>query len=209
MESALFPEVSDPCCNMNPLTSSLRRNFKACLVLLLSAAALLSFLVVLSNAQSDERVLENTIPKQLPIQVRLKPEKKESFKDMKNEKWLREFELEVKNTGDRPIYYLYLALRFPETDIYEGGKLIYPLVYGRSDIGDIKIYATEQDLPIEPGETCVLKMHLSLVRAWEKSVKEERRPQPHKVVLFFQVLSFGDGTGYAGTDGQRLPHHIR
>ena len=29
---------------------------------------------------------------------------------LKNEKWVREFELEVTNTGDKPIYFLFLDL---------------------------------------------------------------------------------------------------
>lgn len=192
---------------MNLLTSFLARNFRVLLVLF-SAGALFSFLIALSTAQSDERVLENTIPRHLPIQIRLRKEKEQSFKDMKNEKWIREFELEVKNTGDRPIYYLYLALKFPETNIHEGQDLIYPLVYGRSEIGDIKTHATKEDTPINPGGTYIFKIHPSQVGAWEKSVKEEGRPQPHKAVLFFQILSFGDGTGYAGTDGERLPRSV-
>lgn len=192
---------------MNSLTF-LTRNLRACLVLL-SAGVLFSFLIVLSSAQSDERVLENTIPEHLPIKVKIKKDKEQSFKDMKNERWVREFELEVKNTGDRPIYFLYLALKFPETNLREGQNLIYPLVYGRSEIGDIKTHATEQDVPIDPGETYVFKIHPSQVRAWEKSVKEGGRPQPQKAVLFFQILSFGDGTGYAGTDGERFPRSVR
>lgn len=193
---------------MNPLTTFLTRNLRLCVVLF-TAGLLFSFLIVLSKAQSDERVLENTIPKHLPIQVKLKKEKEKSFKDMRNEKWIREFELEVKNTGDRPIYFLYLALKFPETNIREGQNLIYPLVYGRSEIGDIKTHATEEDVPIDPGETHIFKIHPSQVLAWEKSVKEEGRVQPQKAVLFFQILSFGDGTGYAGTDGERLPRSAR
>ncbi|HEX8557870.1 MAG TPA: hypothetical protein VF668_07220 [Pyrinomonadaceae bacterium] len=35
--------------------------------------------------------------------MKLKSEK--SFKDLKNKRWLRELELEVKNTGSRPIHY--------------------------------------------------------------------------------------------------------
>lgn len=189
---------------MNSLTF-LTRNLRTWLVLL-SAVVLFSFLIVLSNAQSDERVLENTIPQHLPIKVKIKKDKEQSFKDMKNEKWVREFELEVKNTGDRPIYFLYLFLTFPEINLHEGTTLVYPLVYGRSEIGDIKTLATEEDIPIDPGETYVFKIHPSQVLAWEKNVKEKGRPQPHKAILSFQILSFGDGTGYAGTDGERLPH---
>jgi hypothetical protein len=49
-----------------------------------------------------------------PIKIKVKKEKEQSFKDLKNEKWLREFELEVTNTGDRPIYYLEIVM---DTDV--------------------------------------------------------------------------------------------
>lgn len=187
---------------MKTLTSFLTRNLSVWLVVL-SAGSLFSFLLVMSHAQSDERVLENQIPDHLPIRAKIKKDKEKSFKDVKNEKWVREFELEVKNTGDKPIYVLYLMLILPEITV-GGNNLAFPLVYGRPEIGDIKTKATEQDIPIMPGETYVFKIHPGQVPAWEKSVKEGRA-QPRKVVLNFQLLSFGDGTGYVGTDGVALP----
>lgn len=193
---------------MTPLTSILTNHLRLFLAVL-CAGALLSLLIVLTKAQADERVLENTIPEHLPIKVKIKKDKELSFKDMKNEKWVREFELEVKNTGDKPIYFLYLVLTFPEVNLHEGHRLVYPLVYGRTELGDIKTAATNEDIPINPGETYVFKIHPSQVLAWEKSVKDEGRPQPHKVVLYFQILSFGDRTGYGGDTGVPLPHPIR
>jgi hypothetical protein len=48
---------------------------------------------------SEERELDNTVPKHLPIKVQIKKEKEKAFKDLKNEKWVRDFELEITNTG--------------------------------------------------------------------------------------------------------------
>jgi hypothetical protein len=80
-----------------------------------------------------ERVFENTIPKDVPIKIKIKKEKEESFKDLKNEKWLSEFELELTNTGDKPIYFLYLTL---VTDVRVGAaRLVFPQVYGRAELG--------------------------------------------------------------------------
>src|SRR5947209_4753818 len=75
---------------------------------------LINITLTSSTAQSEERVLEDTIPKHLPIKVKIKKEKEKAFKDLKNEKWLRDFELEVTNTGDKPIYYLGLLIVLPE-----------------------------------------------------------------------------------------------
>src|SRR5436189_258009 len=56
-----------------------------------------------NSQSSNERVFENKTPKDLPFKIKMKKEKEESYKDLKNDNWLREFELELTNTGDKPI----------------------------------------------------------------------------------------------------------
>ncbi|HVF66163.1 MAG TPA: hypothetical protein VM914_00770 [Pyrinomonadaceae bacterium] len=65
-----------------------------------------------ADRADDGRKFENTIPEHVPIKVKLKSEK--SFKDLKNKNWARELEIEVKNTGDKPIYYLYVIIAMPD-----------------------------------------------------------------------------------------------
>src|SRR5215212_7843902 len=91
------------------------------LVTFLACVLLLTGMFALSVAQStEERELENTVPKHLPIKVKIKKEKEKAFKDLKNEKWLRDFELEVMNTGDKPIYFLSLSISLPEIKAPDG-----------------------------------------------------------------------------------------
>src|SRR5881396_2315597 len=56
--------------------------------------------------QQEERQVEDSIPKHVPIKVKLKREKEAKFKDLNNSDWLRDFELEVTNTSNKPIYFL-------------------------------------------------------------------------------------------------------
>ncbi len=142
----------------------------------------------------EQRVFENAIPKNAPIQIKIKKEKEKSFKDLKNEKWVREFELEVINTGDKPIFFLYLNLI---TDVkLAGGPLMFALVYGRSELGNIVSKAQPDDVPIKPGETYVFKIHPGQVPAWEQSVSEKSHPEASRIKAKIEMLSFGDGTGY-------------
>src|SRR5689334_18813693 len=60
-----------------------------------------------SLPQENERQLEDQIPKHIPIKIKIKKEKEAGFKDLNNERWAREFELEVTNTGTKPIYAFY------------------------------------------------------------------------------------------------------
>lgn len=60
-----------------------------------------------AQSEEDGRKLEDEIPKHIPLKIKIKKEKEKEFKDLKNEKWARDFELEVTNTGRRPsIFFL-------------------------------------------------------------------------------------------------------
>jgi hypothetical protein len=85
------------------------------------------------------------------------------FKDLKNEQWAREFELGVTNTGTKSIYSLYL---YVVTDIKAaaGFRIVFPLYYGRDELGDIRTKAEPTDIPIKPGESVSLKIHPALPR---------------------------------------------
>ena len=146
----------------------------------------------LSISAAQERIFENKIPAHIPIKIKIRKEKEESFKNLKNEKWLREFELEVRNTGDKPIYFLSIHMG---TNVVDNGlELVYPLSYGRAELGDIVTKATSDDVPIKPGETIYLDVGGAPL--WEEGVREKRWPQSTKFTAHFQWLSFGDGTGY-------------
>ena len=151
-----------------------------------------------SSAAVQERSFENKIPAHIPIKIKIKKDKEESFKDLKNEKWLREFELEVTNTGDKPIYYLEIVMDTAVKFDGSGPEIVFPLRYGRAELGDIVTKATSDDVPIKPGETIILTPGNAI--AWEKGVREKRWPQSTKFRADVQVLSFGDGTGYWGTE---------
>lgn len=146
-----------------------------------------------SRPAVGSRILENKVPAHIPIKIRIKPEKEETFKDLKNEKWLREFELEVTNTGEKPIYFLSIHMG---TNVKPDGgpEIVYPLWYGRPELGDIVTKATSDDVPIKPGEFVYLSVGSAPL--WESAVREGRWPETTKFTADFQQLSFGDGTGY-------------
>jgi len=157
-----------------------------------------------SLPQENERELEDLIPKHVPIKIKIKKEKEPGFKDLKNEKWAWEFELEVTNTGTKPIYALDL---YVVTDVRAaaGFRIVSSLTYGRTELGDIRTKAEPSDIPIQPGESVSLKFHPNQLNAWDYARKKENRPLPKHLKVEFQFLNFGDGTGYVGTGGTALP----
>lgn len=154
--------------------------------------------------QENERQLEDLIPKHVPIKIKIKKEKEAGFKDLKNERWAREFELEVTNTGTKPIYSLYFHV-WTEVKAASGSRVMFPLYYGRDELGDIRTKAEPTDVPIKPGESVSLNIHPGILNAWDYARKKENRPLPKHLEVKFQFLSFGDGTGYIGTTAAPLP----
>jgi hypothetical protein len=193
---------------MHPSTKTSTVAAKLVLLLLLICLAslyLINGTLTSSIAQSTERELDDQVPKHLPIKVKIRKEKEKAFKDLKNEKWLRDFELEVTNTGDKPIYFLSLSLILPEIIGTSGYKSGFTLHYGRTQLGNLVNKAEPDDIPIKPGEIYIFKIAEAQVLGWDSFRRRENKPQPKKVILHFQILSFGDGTGFVGTNGLALP----
>src|SRR6185503_17986249 len=98
------------------------------------------------------------------------------------------------NIGDKPIFFVYINL---VTDVKIGDSpLIFALVYGRAELGNIITKAGPYDESIKPGETYVFKIHPGQVLAWEKVVREKTQADALRIKAKIEMLSFGDGTGY-------------
>jgi hypothetical protein len=144
------------------------------------------------------RILENRVPEHLPIRVQIKRGKEKTFRNLDNQDWARDLELEVKNVGDKPIYFLLLQLHVPEAKIGNGYQN-FTIVYGRVGLSDLNVKPTIEDVPIKSGETRILKIEDVGVRGWEAAIQRGLvPPRIHGVRLVFEDLSFGDGTGYEG-----------
>ncbi|MFZ0749919.1 MAG: hypothetical protein WAM70_11215, partial [Pyrinomonadaceae bacterium] len=168
---------------------------------LLSASLILMFaLALLYKGASDpiraqqsphaqqERQIENTVPKHVPLDIKVTKEKEKNWKDPKNENWAQDFELEIKNTGEKPIYFFYLEVYFDvPTDSWP--ESICPIYYGRVEIGNYQAKPTEDDVPIKPGESKVFKIHPNVLSAWEKVRREKGRRLPTKVRIKFESLT--------------------
>ncbi len=160
-----------------------------------------------SQLPKEERQLENRIPPHVPIKIKIKAEKEKAFKDLDNENWAHDFELEVTNTGNKPIYQFYLLL---VTDIKAaaGFRIVAPVYYGREELGTISTLATRDDIPLKPGESVILKIHPGQLEAWDYMRRKEKRPHPKRIEVKLEGLSFGDGTGYGGEGGIALPRKL-
>jgi hypothetical protein len=151
-----------------------------------------------------EREFENVVPEHVPIKVKLKSEK--SFKDVKNKGWAREFELEVRNTGSKPIHYVYLIVHMPDLVLEDGNALTFRVKYGRHWLADADATTQTEEPPIPPGESVTLKLPENRWKAYEALREEKRRADPKRVRLVLQIIDFGDGTGFESNKGVPLTY---
>lgn len=156
---------------------------------------------------NEEREIEDEIPKHLPLKVKLKKEKEEKVKDFKNDQWVRDFELEVTNTSEKPIYYLSMYVLLPEFVNQNGGVKGMPLRYGRMDFVKLETRPLPDDISIKPGETYTFKMLDQDLEAWANRQAAGLARNPRKLRFIFSGLSFGDGTGFRGTTGVPYPRN--
>ena len=190
---------------MNPL-KSLSTSLKIFFILIggVCAVALVNF-TISTTAQSSQakRQLDDRVPAHLPIKIKIKKEKEEGFQDLNNEHWPRDFQVEVKNTGDRPIYALSLVWMLADVKAPDGNPYGSTFKYGRSDFITVPGETPKpEDDPIEPGETYIFKLSNPSIGGLENFAKNKDFRSLKSVRVFFHYLCFGDGTGWESPDGR-------
>lgn len=160
--------------------------------------------VRMSTAQAPQsgRAVENRIPTHLPIKVKLK--------NLDSEEWTRELEIEVTNTVSKPIYALHFALVAPEIKSESGHDMgIVAINFGRSELDDFAAPIRPDDPAIQPGEIHAFAIPEEYRAAWEHFKGRSNLPkdEPKKVRILFNLINFGDGTGFWTTGGVPIDIH--
>jgi len=160
-----------------------------------------------TNAQlSGERVIENLVPKHVPIKIKIKEDKEKALKDMNNDKWTSDLELEVTNMSDKPIYLLELWVEMPEVISENGHRVGFTFRYGRAAFVDFDARPIPDDKPIEPKETHVFKIEEKYQQSWAAYKAKKHKADPKRIEITFTQLSFGDGSGFNGSDAKPYPY---
>jgi hypothetical protein len=157
------------------------------------------------TGRGQERVREVAVvlPARLPLRAVVK--NRERVADPKNEQWLRDLEVEVTNTGHKPVYFVSLLLLMPGAKL-GGLPPIYKLRFGSPALGSFTAIARPEDVPLAPGESAVIKVPEAEAVKWERWRAKGVATEPERLVLVLHQLNFGDGTGFAGKDGLPLPN---
>jgi hypothetical protein len=125
------------------------------------------------------------------------------IRNLQGEHWLRDLEIEVQNNSGKPIYFMEVILYFPDipkitdTEGIERG-FATSLIYGRRDLTKLKQRITHEDVPILPGEKCILRIPEPKWRGLEAHLARNniQHSTIKRVRLRIYSLNFGDGTGF-------------
>jgi hypothetical protein len=178
--------------------------FTSCLVLVSGVGAFRGA----STQSGKERKLNVREFNETPVKV------KEVKNLQKEEGWFRDLEVEVQNVSDKPVYFIYVAVSFPDAEAARtagpDGNIPskkFALMFGDPRLGDVSNMPWPSDPPLNPGETHVLKFPDYMVRSFESKQADMTLPPwaTNKVEVEVQSVNFGDGTGYyKGRKRERL-----
>jgi hypothetical protein len=117
-----------------------------------------------------------------------------------------DLELEITNTGQKPIYEVSILLIVPDNTDPNGLETGYDLRYGRIELVSLTEPLRPDDVPIRPGESAVIKLPEIHIKNWKKGRTKGNKVNPKKLSLWVQGLNFGDGTGFGpwGTQSRMI-----
>src|SRR5215204_5811944 len=159
--------------------------------------------LVAGRGREGGRAVVNALPARLPLKAVVK--NRELVADPKNDRWMRDLEVEVTNTGSRPIYFVTLLLLLPGAKM-GGVRPIYQLRFGNRALGSFTAIARPDDVPLAPGASAVIKVPEDEALVWEDGRARGAATDPQKLVLVLHQLTFGDGTGLVGRDARPMPN---
>ena len=189
------------------LSVSSRRDIVGLILFGVTCVLMFSRLVLIQNAapQATKRSFENKIPPHVPLTVKIKKDKEEKALDLKNKNWFRDIEIEVTNTSDKPIYFLSIDVIMPDVTTESGVMMSFPLRYGRMDFYDHNTKPLPDDIFIHPHATYIFSFEEDNKVGWEAWRARNQKPDPQKLILTFNHLNFGDGTGFTSLDAMPFP----
>lgn len=132
--------------------------------------------------------IENKVPQKAPLKI--------EFKNQDSLDWVHNLEVKVTNTGEKPIYCLFLILTIKDLTAEDGAPWGFSLFFGDDDFYSNTRVANQNDLSVLPHETYVFKVGASAANAWKNNVDKGLFPSKVNASLDLGWLSFGDFTGY-------------
>ncbi len=156
--------------------------------LILKLAFVLLFGFV-SFAEGQLKKIENRIPKNVPLKV--------EFKNYESENWIRDLDIVVTNTGEKPVHFLFLSLTL-DVKAEDGNVRGFALLFGNGDLYSTEAEAKMGDPSIAPDTNFIFKINEKSALAWDLRKAKGNFLEPQKGFLGLGWISYGDGSGFRG-----------
>lgn len=125
-----------------------------------------------------------------------------AVRNITNENWLQDLEVEIENRSSKPLYFLQIILSFPDiprrpVDGEMRGQVI-SLTYGDVRLMNMNEFATLEDVPIKPNQKFILRISESKRKGFESVLNKMNIPKSSikKIYIRIDMASYGDGTGF-------------
>jgi hypothetical protein len=152
-----------------------------------------------ATSSPEPKILKKIIPKHVPLKI--------DVRNLDSKRWVHDLEIEVTNTSDRPIYFLDFYVTLPEVKGSSGHTVGFWIKYGRGELLSFSTPVEKDDVPLLPGEKYVFKIPVGSAKGWDRMREKDGVPEPRKILIEFQGINFGDGTGYRDTGGTPVNIH--
>jgi hypothetical protein len=128
-----------------------------------------------------------------------------SIEKLQSRNFPEDFEIEMRNVSKKPIYFMHVMVIFSGTSGLGGGNPVgLQVSFGNNrKLVSISNRPSPSDIPAKPGETFVLKPENNDAKNVRKFFEDRVGSSNVEkvmsdVILVFQTINFGDGTGYMG-----------
>ncbi|HJQ69441.1 MAG TPA: hypothetical protein VKA70_10725 [Blastocatellia bacterium] len=126
-----------------------------------------------------------------------------AIRNLQNEDWLKNLEIEVQNNSDKPVYALMVKIHYPdipETTEVDGIPRGYvsAMVYGRLELLNRDQVASSEDVPIKPGQKHVFKIPEPQWRGLKSALARREIPESiiKSIMIRISGIIFADGSGF-------------
>ncbi len=115
-------------------------------------------------------------------------------KNLQSASFPADFEVVVKNVGTKPIYGIDFDF------VFQRRGTLWHLLYGDEKLRYFTNLADPTDVPIKVGETRSLKLPADQVKVFKLCIEKGHFTDfdTKKLLIYPQIVNFGDGTGYIG-----------
>ncbi len=194
---------------LRTITSSTRRHIIASVSLALLMLIGVTNLIVPNNKMWASGIAQDRTYEVREGALLDKVIKIEDIYNINSPEFPKGFQVKIKNVSSKPIYHISVNVHLPDTGPFRlNGDIMIPLVFGHPKLAQNSLRLediTEGErkehplTPLEPGKSVLIGIDDRTGEYAHKIIETEfgsDNPATKRVELTFQVINFGDGTGY-------------